>query len=128
MIILILVLQVLYTKLFFVLGLLWSFEGIHAVLIRDGPDFENPFLHYFFLTVDILNLLRGVFMFLIFVCKKTVWLKMRKWMRRRGRMESSRSSTHPKALSLESTFSSSPTLQHGGRGLGETARQPLINL
>ena len=75
--------QVLYTKLFFVLGLLWSFEGIHAVLIRDGPDFENPFLHYFFLTVDILNLLRGVFMFLIFVCKKTVWVKAKKWWRER---------------------------------------------
>ena len=85
--------QVLYTKLFFVLGLLWSFEGIHAVLIRDGPDFENPFLHYFFLTVDILNLLRGVFMFLIFVCKKTVWLKTKKWWReRRRRRESSRGS------------------------------------
>ena len=85
------VFQVLYTKLFFVLGLLWSFEGIHAVLIRDGPDFENTFLHYFFLSVDILNLLRGVFMFLIFVCKKTVWLKTSKWWRERRRTRESSS-------------------------------------
>ena len=86
---LICVFQVLYTKLLFVLGLLWSFEGIHAVLIRDGPDFENPFLHYFFLTVDILNLLRGLFMFLIFVCKKTVLVKTKKWWRERSRRRSS---------------------------------------
>ena len=94
--ILLCILQVLYTKLFFVLGLLWSFEGIHAVLIRDGPDFENPFLHYFFLTVDILNLLRGVFMFLIFVCKKTVWVKTKKWWRERRRRRSSSSRTNAK--------------------------------
>ena len=100
------VFQVLYTKLFFVLGLLWSFEGIHAVLIRDGPDFENTFLYYFFLTVDILNLLRGVFMFLIFVGKRTVWSKMRKWW----------SSRNPRSLIIESTYSS-PTLQPGGSGL-----------
>ena len=89
--------QALYTKAFFILGLLWSFEGIHAILIRDGPDFQNPILDYFFLTVDILNLLRGVFMFLIFVCKKTVWLKARKWWRERKRTRESRRSSRTNA-------------------------------
>ena len=103
------VLQVLYTKLFFVLGLLWSFEGIHAVLIREGPDFENPYLHYFFLTVDILNLLRGVFMFLIFVCKKTVLVKARKWWGERRR-ESSRSSSSRSRTNVKQSISSGKTL------------------
>ena len=93
--------MVLYTKLFFVLGILWSFEGIHAVLIRDGDDFENPFLRYFFLIVDILNLLRGVFMFLIFVCKKTVWLKTRKGWKERRRKRSSRTNAKQSVTSVK---------------------------
>ena len=109
--------QALYPKLFFLLGLLWSFEGIHAILIRDGPDFENPFLKAFFLTVDVLNLLRGLFIFLIFVCKKKVWSKTRRWWRReRGKRTCS---SHPKkALNTVSTFSSPPPLQFGDSALG----------
>ena len=41
--------------------------------IREGPDFTHPFPRYLFMVIDVMNLLRGVFMFVIFVCKRSVW-------------------------------------------------------
>ena len=62
-----------------VLGLLWSFDAVHAV-INHGADFEDTsFLYYFFKGMEVLNLLRGFFMFVIFVCKKSVLVKVKTW-------------------------------------------------
>merc|ERR1719249_223149 len=66
---------VLYLKLLVVLGLLWVLEGTHALITYFDPhgDEEGTISFYFFKIVDTLNLLRGVFIFIIFVCKRKVW-------------------------------------------------------
>ena len=62
-------------KLLVVLGLLWILEGTHALFTYFDPrkDEEGAFSLYFFKIVDTLNLLRGGFIFFIFVCKRKVW-------------------------------------------------------
>ena len=67
--------QALYVRLLVVLGLLWVLEGTHALVIYFDThgDEEGAFSFYFFKIVDTLNLLRGVFIFIIFVCKGKVW-------------------------------------------------------
>ena len=71
--------KVLYTKLFLILGILWMFSTIHYILHSNHPD---GFCHYsnnlevFFRVIDSLNLLRGFFMFVIFVCKENVKKKV----------------------------------------------------
>ena len=60
--------------MFLVLGLLWSFDGVHAVINHD-----TTFLYFFFKGMEVLNLLRGFFMFIIFVCKRSVWVKVKTW-------------------------------------------------
>ena len=67
--------QALYVRLLVVLGLLWVLEGTHALItyFDTNGDEEGAFSFYFFKIVDILNLLRGVFIFIIFVCKGKVW-------------------------------------------------------
>ena len=74
--------QVLCTKLFFVLGVLWIFDFIHASLKYSGVTFAADSLpNIFFKLIEVLNLLRGCFMFLIFVCKVTVWRAVVLWWR-----------------------------------------------
>merc|ERR1712080_259414 len=66
---------VLYTKLFLILGILWMASTIHYILHgshRMGACYYNYQLEIFFRFIDSLNLLRGFFMFIIFVCKKNV--------------------------------------------------------
>ena len=67
--------QALYVRLLVVLGLLWVLEGTHALItyFDTNGDEEGAFSFYFFKIVDTLNLLRGVFIFIIFVCKGKVW-------------------------------------------------------
>ena len=61
-------------KLLVVLGLLWILEGIRALVTYFATHREEgAFSFYFFKIVDTLNLLRGVFIFIIFVCKGKVW-------------------------------------------------------
>ena len=73
-------LKVLYTKLFLILGILWMFSTIHYILHSNHPDglcsYSNN-LEVFFRVIDSLNLLRGFFMFVIFVCKENVKKKVR---------------------------------------------------
>jgi len=72
--------QVLYTKMFLVLGLLWVFSMAHYILHGHHP---RGLCHYpsnlevFFRIVDSLNLLRGFFIFIIFVCKANVISKVK---------------------------------------------------
>ena len=72
--------KVLYTKLFLILGILWMFSTIHYIVHSNHPDglcgYSNN-LEVFFRVIDSLNLLRGFFMFLIFVCKENVKNKVR---------------------------------------------------
>ena len=72
--------QVLYTKLFLILGILWMFSTIHYILHSNHPEglchYSNN-LEVFFRVIDSLNLLRGFFMFVIFVCKENVKNKVR---------------------------------------------------
>jgi len=71
---------VLYTKLFLILGILWMFSTIHYILHSNHPEglchYSNN-LEVFFRVIDSLNLLRGFFMFVIFVCKENVKNKVR---------------------------------------------------
>jgi hypothetical protein len=81
-------LQVLYTKLFLVLGLLWSCEAAKGVLNRvySRTQLESSlFVYYLFRATELLNLLRGFFIFLIFVCKRSVWKAGLAWARGPGR-------------------------------------------
>ena len=67
--------QALYLKLYVVLGLLWGLEGVRALIVNFvvQKHEDGTFTFYFFLIVDMLNLLRGLFILLIFVCKRKVW-------------------------------------------------------
>lgn len=67
--------QALYLKLYVVLGLLWGLEGVRALIVHFvvQKHEDGTFTFYFFLIVDMLNLLRGLFILLIFVCKRKVW-------------------------------------------------------
>ena len=72
--------KVLYTKLFLILGILWMFSTIHYIVHSNHPDGLCGYcnnLEVFFRVIDSLNLLRGFFMFLIFVCKENVKNKVR---------------------------------------------------
>ena len=71
--------QILYGKLFFILGILWTFSFLHYLIHGDHSNScedYNTFLEIFFRIIDSLNILRGFFLFLIFVCKKSVLKKM----------------------------------------------------
>ena len=75
--------QALYTKLFFVLGILWGSEGIHAI-IHKKEDCQNSPWDVFFRAIDSLNILRGFFIFLIFICKRTVWTKITRYYKQKS--------------------------------------------
>ena len=69
--------QLLYTKLFIVMGILWIFEFIHYFVHGDNGDFMcSSFFKYFFRIMDGINLLRGCFIFFIFVCKDSILNKV----------------------------------------------------
>ena len=68
-----------YGKLFSILGILWTFSFLHYLIHGDHNDSCQEYstsLEIFFRMIDGLNLLRGFFMFFIFVCKKSVWSKV----------------------------------------------------
>lgn len=55
-----------YLKLFLTMGLLWTMESISWIFEKESEK------NYFFIFTDILNCLQGVFIFIIFVCKRKV--------------------------------------------------------
>ena len=71
-------------KLFFVLGILWGSEGIHAIIHNEKENCQNSPLDVFFRAIDSLNILRGFFIFLIFICKRTVWTKITRYYRQKS--------------------------------------------
>ena len=115
--------QVLYTKLFFVLGLLWGLDGLHAV-INEGAEFETDSIaYYLFKGAEILNLLRGFFMFVIFVCKRSVWRKVRTWWEARLRLKAEPGGrTHLRLLALNSQTSRTLVSRSKSSGSATSAR------
>ena len=72
------VFQALYTKLFMVLGILWVCESFHSIIHDGGRECKRgSLIGIFFTVIDCFNSLRGLFMFLIFICKKSVWVQMK---------------------------------------------------
>ena len=74
------VFQALYTKLFMVLGILWVCESFHSIIHDGGKDCKwGSSIEIFFTVIDCFNSLRGLFMFLIFICKESVWIQMKRY-------------------------------------------------
>ena len=80
--------QVLFVKLFLVFGVSWLTESVHYFLIitkktkivqdSDSNMCKNDAEELFFRVGSAYNLLRGVFLFVIFGCKKVVWRQFKK--------------------------------------------------
>ena len=75
--------QVMYSKLFLLFGIFWVTEAVHAVLdnwwLESLHEEEcNTFTEVFFRFASGCNLLRGLFIFLAFCCKTTIWQSFRK--------------------------------------------------
>ena len=69
-----------YGKMFLVLGIPWVFEGIHFFSHQRYQHGCHPggFAETFFRIISVFNFSRGIFLFLIFVCKRTVWKELQK--------------------------------------------------
>ena len=82
--------QVLFAKLFLILGLPWLLESIYFLVFTDfsaetqivtafkSSSCKNDAAEIVFRVGSGYNLLRGVFLLLIFGCKKAVWFGIRK--------------------------------------------------
>ena len=66
----------LYSKLFLTLGVTWSFEPIFEVL--QGLQLCGNICQHFTIGLNAVNLLRGFFFFVIFVCKRSTVQKVRR--------------------------------------------------
>ena len=69
-----------YGKMVLVLGIPWIFEGIHFFSHQHYEHGCHPgdSGEILFRIFSILNFSRGIFLFLIFVCKRTVWTELQK--------------------------------------------------
>ena len=69
----------LYTKIFLALGIPWIFESLHFL---THPHIENnecfSATEIFFKITECLYFTRGIFIFIIFICKKTVWSRLKR--------------------------------------------------
>ena len=66
---------VLFTKLFLIMGLSWLSECIHIELHGDHQNMEycNFYLEVFLRVLGGLNMIRGFFIFMVFICKPKIW-------------------------------------------------------
>ena len=71
-------LQALYSKLFLVLGLTWTFEPLNELLRSQGLCAQV--CSNIGVAVNAVNLLRGVAMFVIFVCKRSCLEKVSRFL------------------------------------------------
>ena len=72
-----------FSKLFLLFGIFWVTEAVHAVLdnwwLESLHEEEcNTFTEVFFRFASGCNLLRGLFIFLAFCCKTTIWQSFKK--------------------------------------------------
>ena len=79
--------QVLFAKLFLILGLPWLLESIYYLVFSQETQIvaavkssscKNDALEIVFRVGSGYNLLRGVFLLLMFGCKKVVWYGIKK--------------------------------------------------
>ena len=79
--------QVLFAKLFLILGVPWLLESIHYLLFSEETQIvaavkssscKNDALEIVFRVGSGYNLLRGFFLLLIFGCKNAVWHGIKK--------------------------------------------------
>ena len=63
-----------------ILGVSWILESVHHFLhpTHENSDVCTSATEIFFRLVDVFNLSRGVCIFIIFVCKRTVLEKLKK--------------------------------------------------
>ena len=71
-------------KIFFVVGILLLAECCHIFMHKTDKDHESN-VETLFAVFDVLNLSRGFLFFLIFICKKKVFVKIRKYFNTRNR-------------------------------------------
>ena len=71
-------------KIFFVVGILLLAECIHIFSHKTKEDHQSD-IEILFAVFDVLNLSRGLIFFLIFICKKKVFIKIRKHFNTRNR-------------------------------------------
>ncbi|CAH0556880.1 unnamed protein product [Brassicogethes aeneus] len=64
----------LITKLSVIMGLFFVFEVISAYFNMS----KHPVTKYIEVVWDTINCLQGVFVFIIFICKKRIWMELRK--------------------------------------------------
>ncbi|CAH0556878.1 unnamed protein product [Brassicogethes aeneus] len=64
----------LITKLSVIMGLLFVFEVISAYFDMA----KHPVTRYIEVVWDTINCLQGVFVFVIFICKKRIWMELKK--------------------------------------------------
>ena len=68
-------------KLFLVLGILWTIETVHFFVHNhyNEPCQTSKYIKIAFRVLDSCNMLRGFFFFIIFVCKRNVWIKIQRF-------------------------------------------------
>ena len=66
--------MVLFTKLFFIMGITWISECIHIELHGDHTTMVqcNFYFEVFLRILGGLNMIRGFFIFLVFICKPKI--------------------------------------------------------
>ena len=70
--------QVLFGKLFTVMGVLWIFECVHYLVHGDHRNMDcDSYTELFHRIIGCINLLRGFLIFFIFVCKESIRDKVR---------------------------------------------------
>ena len=79
--------------MFLALGLPWIFESIHHLAHGNHQQMQKSCSskgEIFFRIISIFGLCRGVFLFIIFACKKPIWIKLKKtrWLSLLNRKES----------------------------------------
>ena len=69
--------QAVYTKLCLALGIPWIFESIqHFANVDSLPCGSSTKI--FFKITELLYFTRGIFIFIIFICKRSVWHRLKK--------------------------------------------------
>ena len=68
-----------YTKICLALGIPWIFESLHY-LTHPHVDNDECFsaTEIFFKMTELLYFTRGIFIFIIFICKRPVWARLKK--------------------------------------------------
>ena len=73
--------QVLFVKIFTIIGTLWILSFLHYIIHKDHSEVDTTgagVMETVFRIADGLNMLRGFFMFIILVCKKDILNKLKR--------------------------------------------------